>query len=243
MRSDIHVDSPHGHKSGHQYATATLKQQFGKRPIRFLHYWCRRSGASRKAGWLMSKSKCEMAFNSMITAVQFEESKMKIRCIRVLSLFSCLAIFGCSSEQQSVAPSVQQAVVSPAEREKIRLLVKELQAVAGLSDKTFAILGQEAKALVTGEKKSVDLVALVDKTKNELLAAGTDMATKSLPEGLPPGIKQNLQEAKDGLIKAGQLKGESLEVMSGLLKRRGRAFCWNVAAWCRLRQNRLKKRR
>lgn len=141
---------------------------------------------------------------------------MKIWNLRVLLLFSCLAVFGCSPEQQSVASPAQQAVISPAEREKIRLLVKELQGVAGLSDKTFAILGQEAKALMTGEKKSVDVVALVDKTKNELLAAGSDMAAKSLPEGLPPGIKQNLQEAKAGLIKAGQLKSESLEVMKRL---------------------------
>ena len=143
---------------------------------------------------------------------------MKIWNIRVLSLFSCLAVFGCSPEQQAVAPPVQQAVISPAEREKIRLLVKELQTVAGLSDKTFAILGQEAKALVTGEKKSVDQATLVDKTKNELLVAGTGMAAKSLPEGLPAGIKQNLQEAKDGLIKAGQLKSESLEVMKRLVE-------------------------
>lgn len=143
---------------------------------------------------------------------------MKNWYIRVLSLFSCLAVFGCSPEQPVVAPSVQQAVISPAEREKIRLLINELQTIAGLSDKTFAILGQEAKALVTGEKKTVDLVALVDKTKNEILAAGTDMAAKSLPEGLPPGIKQNLQEAKDGLLKAGQLKSESLEVMKRLVE-------------------------
>lgn len=144
---------------------------------------------------------------------------MKIWSICVLSLFSCLAFFGCSSEQQSVtAPVQEQLVISQADREKIRLLVKELQLVAGLSDKTFEILGQEAKALVTGEKKTVDLTALVDKTKNELLAAGSGMAAKSLPEGLPAGIKQNLQEAKEGLIKAGQLKSESLEVMKRLVE-------------------------
>ena len=144
---------------------------------------------------------------------------MKIWSIRVLSLFSCLAFFGCSPGQQSVTPPAQeQAVISQADREKIRLLVKELQMVAGLSDKTFAILGQEAKALVTGEKKTVDLAAIVDKTKNELLAAGKGMAAKPLPDGLPAGIKQNLQEAKDGLIKAGQLKSESLEVMKRLVE-------------------------
>jgi len=147
------------------------------------------------------------------------ESKMKIWSICVLSLFSCLALFGCSPEQKSVTPPVkEQAAISLADREKIRLLVKELQMVAGLSDKMFAILGQEAKSLVTGEKKSVDLAALVDKTKNELLAAGKEMAAKSLPSGIPAGIKQDLQEAKDGLIKAGQLKSESLEVMKRLVE-------------------------
>ena len=144
---------------------------------------------------------------------------MKIWSICILSLFSCITVSGCSPERQPVLePEQKQSAISPADREKIRLLVKELQLVAGLSDKTFTILGQEAKALVTGEKKSFDLAALVDKTKNELLAAGKGMAAKSLPEGLPVGIKQNLQEAKEGLIKAGQLKSESLEVMKRLVE-------------------------
>lgn len=137
----------------------------------------------------------------------------------MLSLFSCLVIVGCSSEQQSVTALAQEQVaISQSDREKIRLAVKELQLVAGLSDKTFEILGQEAKSLISGEKKSVDLASLVDKAKNELLAAGAEMTLKTLPEGLPAGIKQNLQEAKDGLIKAGQLKGESLEVMKRLVE-------------------------
>lgn len=148
---------------------------------------------------------------------------MKIS-ICVLTTFFCLAVLGCSGEKPRNEPVQEPLAISHEDRESIRSVLKELQSLAGLSDKTFEILGQEAKSLLTGEKKDLDLAGLADKTKNELRAAVTTIASKPLPEGLPAGIQQNLQEAKEGLIKAGQLKSESLEIMKRLLEEKSPAI-------------------
>lgn len=148
---------------------------------------------------------------------------MKIS-ICVLTIFFCLAVLGCSGEKPRTEPVQEPLAISQEDRERVRSVVKELQSLAGLSDKTFEILGQEAKSLLTGEKKALDLAALADRTKNELLAAGASMTTRSLPAGLPTGIQQNLQEAKTGLIKAGQLKSESLEIMKRLVDEKSPAI-------------------
>lgn len=148
---------------------------------------------------------------------------MKIRSSFVLTILFCLAVFGCSGEKPRTEPVQEPLAISQEDRERVRSVVMELQSLAGLSDKTFEILGQEAKSLLTGEK-TLDLAALADKSKNELLAAGASMTTRSLPAGLPAGIQQNLQEAKTGLIKAGQLKSESLEIMKRLIEEKSPAI-------------------
>jgi hypothetical protein len=143
----------------------------------------------------------------------------EIRRISGLTVFLCLAVFGCTPERETGVTSVQeQSVVSLADREKIRVIVDELQGIEGLSHKAFELVGQEIKGLATGEKKSLDLAALVDKAKIEVLATGSGMAAKSLPAGLPPGIGQSLKEAKEGMVRAGQLKAESLEVVKRFIE-------------------------
>ena len=113
---------------------------------------------------------------------------MEMRSTGVLTVFLFLAVFGCTPEREVGAiPAQEQSVVTPADREKVRLIVNELQGIEGLSRKTFDRIGQEIKALARGEKISLDPVALVEKSENELLAAGVAMAAKSLSDAFPRG--------------------------------------------------------
>ena len=143
----------------------------------------------------------------------------EMRSTGILTVFLFLAVFGCTPERDVGAiPAQEQSVVTPADREKVRRIVNELQGIEGLSRKTFDLIGQEIKALASGEKISLDPVALVEKAKKELLAAGAAMVAKPLPDGLPPGIGQGLQEAKEGMVRASQLKAESLEVVKRFME-------------------------
>ena len=144
---------------------------------------------------------------------------MQMRSTGVLTAFFILAVFGCTPEREVGAiPAQEQSVISLADREKVRLIVNEFLGIERLPHKTFELIGQEVKGLATGEKKSPDPVALVEKAKNELLAAGAAIAAQPLPDGLPPGIRQSLQEAREGMLRAGQLKAESLEVVKRFME-------------------------
>ena len=127
------------------------------------------------------------------------EIRMKIWSVCVLGILLCPAISACTPEHQPPAATTrEQSVLSQADREKVLDVVKELQSVNGLSDKLFELLGKEVKVLATGERTSVDLGALLEKAKNELLTAGAGIKCK-----VPAGGTSSRDQAESAGSKRG----------------------------------------
>ena len=121
---------------------------------------------------------------------------------------------GCSSEQKdtslsSVAPPEQIKALSQADREKIAAFEKELFDIERISKKAMALVGNEVRQVITGEKDSVDAAALVDAAKGEAKKSLDNLVTKYVPAKLPPWFSQNLIDAKNGYSAAYTAKIES----------------------------------
>jgi hypothetical protein len=125
---------------------------------------------------------------------------------------------GCSSDKNeqpvtSTAPPEQVKALSQTDREKIATFEKELFDVEKLSKKAMALVGNELKQVITGEKKSVDAAALVDAAKGEAKKSLDSLVAKAVPAKLPPWFTQNLMSAKKGFSEAYTAKIESFEAI------------------------------
>ena len=144
---------------------------------------------------------------------------MKFSSICIWAAFLFPVVLGCTPEKQNeAAPAHEQSVLNETDRERVRTMIQDLQLTAGLPQRTFELLRKEVTALSTGKSEAVTLAALVDLAKSQILAAGADLSAKTLPEGLPAGIRQDLQQAKEAMIKAGQLKSESLDAVQRFME-------------------------
>jgi hypothetical protein len=135
----------------------------------------------------------------------------------IAALFSFL-FAGCSSDKKetavsSTAPPEQVKALSQADREKIASFGKELFDVEKLSKKAMALVGNELKQVITGEKESVDAAALVDAAKVEAKKSLDSLVAKAVPAKLPPWFTQNLVDAKKGFSEAYTAKIESFEAI------------------------------
>jgi hypothetical protein len=142
---------------------------------------------------------------------------MKRSIILIAALFSTL-IAGCSSDKKetavsSTAPPEQVKALSQSDREKIASFEKELFDVEKLSKKALALVGNELKQVMTGEKKTVDASALVDEAKGEAKKSLDSLVAKAVPAKLPPWFTQNLMEVKKGFSDAYTAKIESFEAI------------------------------
>ncbi|MRR06130.1 MAG: hypothetical protein EG828_04175 [Deltaproteobacteria bacterium] len=142
------------------------------------------------------------------------------RSILLISALLSTLFVGCSSDRNenpvtSTAPPEQVKALSQADREKIATFEKELFDVEKLSKKALALVGNELKQVITGEKETVDASALVDEAKGEAKKSLDSLVAKAVPAKLPPWFTQNLVEAKKGFSAAYMAKIESFEAIKG----------------------------
>lgn len=143
--------------------------------------------------------------------------RLLILCLTA-SLFTVTAV-GCSSEKVPEQVTEQKTMaLSSIEQEKIRLFMKELNTVTELPDKTFSLVAQELMVLVAGNWDVTRLNGLMATAGKEVADMTRRLAAIAVPDGISPEIKQQLQKLKDGVVTAGQLKGESLAVITRALE-------------------------
>ncbi len=139
-----------------------------------------------------------------------------IRAIIVLTLFG--AIFGCSSEKPVEVPQKQRVIpLSLADKEKVAAFRNEMVSLENLSDKTLKLAGKEIMNLAKGGEFSMNLSDLAGKAGSECRQTCEALAKKAVPETLPPEIKANLSEAKDGLMAGYKAYGESFAAINSLI--------------------------
>ncbi len=136
------------------------------------------------------------------------------RTLLLLAAVVSLSLLGCSSEKKqeqvsAPAPPEQIKLLSQADREKIIAFKKDLLDIENVSKKALALVGDEIKLVVKGEKESVDVASLVDKAKVEAGKSLNQLITKSVPEKLPPWFSRNLADAKKGFQEGYAAKMES----------------------------------
>jgi hypothetical protein len=111
-----------------------------------------------------------------------------------------LALVGCSSDKNEISqappPAEQIKALSELDREKIAAFGKELFNIDRISAKAMALVGNEIKQVITGQKESVDAASLLDAAKGEAGKSLENMLKKAVPEGLPPWFVQNIGDAK-----------------------------------------------
>lgn len=139
---------------------------------------------------------------------------MRLMTAWLLTAFFGVAVAGCSPESRQDTAPVQKAMdLSLAEREKIQRFVQELYPVVELPDKTLALISKELMALVAGEWSSARLTGLVATARSEVLAMTGRLASLPVPAGISTDVRQQLENVKEGLVKAGQLKSEALDAV------------------------------
>jgi hypothetical protein len=125
-----------------------------------------------------------------------------------------IALCGCSTEK---APDPQQQIpavtLSPADKEKLIAFQKELLSVESLANKAVKLAGDELKSVIKEGKISTSLPSIIDKAKAECLLAGETLAKKTVPEALPPEIKNLLNDGKTGLIASYKAYAESFDAI------------------------------
>jgi hypothetical protein len=125
---------------------------------------------------------------------------------------------GCSSDRNekpvtSTVPPEQVKALSQTDREKIATFEKELFDVEKLSKKAMALIGNELKQAITGEKETMDASALVDAAKGEAKKSLDSLLATTVPAKLPLWFTQNLVSAKKGFSDAYTAKIESFEAI------------------------------
>lgn len=142
---------------------------------------------------------------------------MKRSMIVIVAIISLIGA-GCSSEQKdtslsSGAPPEQIKALSQTDREKIVAYEKELFDIERISKKAMALVGNEVRQVITGEKESVDTTALVDAAKGEAKKSLDTLVKKVVPANLPPWFTKNLVNAKKSFSEAYSAKIESFEAV------------------------------
>lgn len=141
--------------------------------------------------------------------------------MRLYSLFLIavllLALAGCSSDKketsQTPPPPEQVKALSQFDREKIAAFGKDLFDIDKISAKAMALVGNEIKQVLTGQKESVDTASLLDAAKSEAGKSLENMLNKAVPEKLPPWFAQNLADTKKGFADAYTAKIASFDAI------------------------------
>jgi hypothetical protein len=130
-----------------------------------------------------------------------------------------IALSGCTAEKPQQPPAAQlpSFSLSPADKEKLAAFQKEILSVESITDKAVKLAGDELKNVLTGGSISGSLPSLIDKAKAECLLAGEALAKKPVPEGLPPEVKNLLNDGRGGLIAAYTAYAESYSAIKSFI--------------------------
>ncbi|MDD2900008.1 MAG: hypothetical protein PHI31_14995 [Desulfuromonadaceae bacterium] len=122
----------------------------------------------------------------------------------------CLTLCGCTSEKHAEPQQTIPAItLSAVEKAKLQAFQKEILSIENLTDTAVKLAGDELMNFIKSGGTPVNLPAVIDAAKAECLTAGRSLATKAVPEGLPPEVKTLLGAGISGLVAAYTAYGES----------------------------------
>jgi len=139
--------------------------------------------------------------------------------IVLIALISgCMALCACSTEK---APEPLQPIpaitLSSVDKEKLLAFQKEILNIESLTDKAVKLAVDELKTVIKGGGVSINLPSIIDKAKAECQLAGESLAKKSVPEALPPEVKNLLNNGKTGLIASYTAYAESFDAIRSFI--------------------------
>jgi len=133
----------------------------------------------------------------------------------LLISLSLLSMVSCSSDtketSQTPPPPEQIRALGESDRERIAAFGKDLFNIEKISASAMALVGNEIKQVITGQKESVDVASLLDAAKGVVGESLERMLNKKVPEKLPPWFARNLGEAKKGFADAYAAKTASFD--------------------------------
>lgn len=133
---------------------------------------------------------------------------------RLLLVIASLTIVACSQEKPAEVPQKLPAVtLAPAERESLLSFQKNLVNTEYIADKAVKVAVDEIKNVISGGQVTIDLPAIVERTKGECLKAGTELAKNAIPAKLPPELQASLRDGRDGLIASYKAYGEAFDAI------------------------------
>lgn len=133
---------------------------------------------------------------------------------RFVVIVASLAIIACSQEKPAEVPQKLPTVtLSPAERESLLSFQKSLVNTEYIADKAVKVAVDEIKNVISGGQVTIDLPAIVERTKGECLKAGTELAKSAIPAKLPPELQASLRDGRDGLIASYKAYGEAFDAV------------------------------
>lgn len=133
---------------------------------------------------------------------------------RLLLVIASLTIVACSQEKPAEVPQKLPAVtLAAAERESLLSFQKNLVNTEYIADKAVKVAVDEIKNVISGGQVTIDLPAIIDRTKGECLKAGTELAKSTIPAKLPPELQASLRDGRDGLIASYKAYGEAFDAI------------------------------
>jgi hypothetical protein len=136
----------------------------------------------------------------------------------IILMGGIMALSGCTTEK---TPEPQQQIpaltLSSSDKEKLMVFQKEILNIENLTDKAVKLAADELKNVIKGDGVSINLSSIVDKAKAECLLAVETLATKTIPEALPPEAKILLDEGRTGLIAAYKVYAESFDAIKSFV--------------------------
>ena len=136
--------------------------------------------------------------------------------IALISLVICMfSICGCSTEKapESQQQDVPQFKLSQADKEKLVKFQKEILNMESITDKAIKLAGNELKNFIKSGEPSMSMSGVLDRTKAECKRAAELLAKKTIPETLPPDVKNYLTKGRTDLIAAYGAYAESYDAI------------------------------
>lgn len=153
-------------------------------------------------------------FREMIEMTNYKTHKgiLPMKSILFVLAGAFLLISGCSSEKPPApAPNIAAFELSRADKEKLASFQKDVINIENMTDKALKVAGAELSNVIKGGEVSINLPSVIDKAKTECLKAGESLASKAVPEALPPEAKILFKEGRTGLVDAYKAYAESFE--------------------------------
>lgn len=140
------------------------------------------------------------------------------KILLMIIMTGMMALCGCTTEKAPEPPQQIPALkLSSADKEKLLAFQKEILNIENLTDKAVKLAVDELKNVIKGGEVSINWSSIIDKAKAECLLAGESLASKVIPEVLPPEAKSLLNEGRTGLIAAYKAYAESFDAIKSFV--------------------------